>query len=127
MGVGVREPEKVLLKVAAGVLRGLPVPLQVRLVEQHSDALRVTVGTRVSVEVNVVLALVLRDGLIDEVCVATIVDDTNRVTETVVLKEAVGTRVSVLVRLLLGVRSPMGVTDGVAVGRVVTDRVTGMV
>ena len=102
-------------------------PLQVPLLEQLSDALRVKVGTRVPVEVKVVLSLTLRDRLTDEVCVGTIVDDTNRVTETVVLKEAVGTRVSVLVRLLLGARSPMGVTDGVAVGRVVTDRVTGMV
>ena len=102
-------------------------PLQVPLLEQLSDALRVKVGTRVPVEVRVVLSLALRDRLTDELCVGTIVDDTNRVTETVVLKEAVGTRVSVLVRLLLGVRSPVGVTDGVAVDRVVTDRVTDVV
>ena len=101
-------------------------PLHVRLVEQLADALRVTVGTRVRVEVNVVLALTVRDGLTDEVCVGTRVDDTSRVTESVVL-EAVGTKVSVLVRLVLGVRSPVGVTDGVTVGRVVTDRVTDMV
>ena len=102
-------------------------PLHARLVEQLADELRVTVGTRVRVEVNVVLALTVRDGLTDEVCVAMIVDDTSRVTESVVLKEAVGTRVSVLVRLLVGVTSLVGVTDGVTVGRVVTDRVTDMV
>ena len=102
-------------------------PLQVPLLEQLSDALRVKVGTRVPVEVKVVLSLTLRDRLTDEVCVGTIVDDTNRVTETVVLKDAVGTRVSVLDRLLLGVRSPVGVTDGVPLGRVVADRVADMV
>ena len=79
------------------------------------------------VEATVVLALMLRDGLIEEVYVGTRVDDTNRVTETLLLKEAVGTRVGVLVRLVLGVRSPLGVTDSVTVGREVADRVTDMV
>ena len=98
-------------------------PLHVRLVEQLSDALRVTVGTRVRVEVNVVLALALSDRLTEEVYVGTKVDDTNRVRETLVLKDAVGPRVTVLVRLLLGVRSRLGVTDAVHVGTVVTDAV----